>query len=210
MTIIVTDELHYEPGKFLKVFNFSDGSTDPDELNVRGVIKDDKNDVVCMSFGNTPEVVTTDIDGLNNLIAPLVNDTTRFFASYEGTVLRVWYYEGLGWFLSTHRKLSAAKSKWGHDQTFKQLFDRALRVLNLNWDSFTATLDTNKIYVCYVASVRTARSALVYLNRHCTSLVPSIAAKASSLTSLVRTTCCQVRKRSPPSKHLMTLCRTFR
>jgi len=152
MTIIVTDELHYEPGKFLKVFNFSDGSTDPDELNVRGVIKDDKNDVVCMSFGNTPEVVTTDIDGLNNLIAPLVNDTTRFFASYEGTVLRVWYYEGLGWFLSTHRKLSAAKSKWGHDQTFKQLFDRALRVLNLNWDSFTATLDTNKIYVVLLRS----------------------------------------------------------
>lgn len=164
MTIIVTDELSYGPDKVLRIYNYEDGTTDPLILNIRGLIKNEKDEVVCKSFGYTPEVLANDVDGLNNLIAPLVNDGTRFFASYEGTVLRVWNHPEVGWFLSTHRKFSAAKSKWGHNQTFSQLFQRALSAINLGtWEEFTARLDPSKIYVILLRSFHENRKVCLGL-----------------------------------------------
>lgn len=119
MSIIVTDQCDN-----LKVYHYDDGTTDRELQNIRGIIKDgDK--VVCKSFGYTPEVLASDSQKLNDEISPLVTTETKFFKAYEGTILRVWQYQDI-WHLSTHRKINAFKSKWGHNSTYGELFCRAL------------------------------------------------------------------------------------
>lgn len=49
----------------------------------------------------------------------------NFFDAYEGTILRMFYFSGQ-WFLSTHRKLNAFRSKWASKNSFGDLFTRAL------------------------------------------------------------------------------------
>lgn len=48
-----------------------------------------------------------------------------FFPSYEGALLRVFNVSGK-WYLSTHRKLDAFRSKWACRDSFGELFIRAL------------------------------------------------------------------------------------
>lgn len=48
-----------------------------------------------------------------------------FYPSYEGALLRLFYFSGK-WFLSTHRKLDAFRSKWSSKESFGTLFLRAL------------------------------------------------------------------------------------
>lgn len=158
MSIIVTDELSYEKGT-LKVLNYQDGETNKELLDIRGIIKNERDEVVCKSFGYTPEVVldadpTTmgGIEELNEYIAPMVNDSTRFFVSYEGTILRLWSYQG-DWFISTHRKIHANKSKWGCEIPYTELFQRAAQKLNFD----TSQLNPDKIYVVLLRSFKLNR-----------------------------------------------------
>ena len=151
MSIIVTDELKLDNGETLTVYHYDDHVTDPETMNVRGIVKNNQDQVVCKTFGYTPEVLANDNDGLNRFISPLVNETTKCFLSYEGTLLRIWFYAGR-WFLSTHRKLDASRSRWGCNQSYGQLFNRALQPLvgaeaNESFNTFTSWLDTNKVYV---------------------------------------------------------------
>ena len=149
MSIIITDQY-----KDLTIYHYDDFTTDPDMLNVRGVVKNDQDQVVCKTFGYTPEVVVTNHTELNAKIAPLITESTRFFKSYEGTLFRVWSYQG-EWFLSTHRKFSASRSKWGCKKTYAELFLSALKTA-LNGDEhpsavfniWTSSLNPEKIYVC--------------------------------------------------------------
>lgn len=48
-----------------------------------------------------------------------------FYKSYEGTLLRLFYFSGK-WFLTTHRKLNAFKSRWSGQDSFGTLFCIAL------------------------------------------------------------------------------------
>jgi hypothetical protein len=148
----------------LTVINYKDGVTDVAALNIRGIIKNSAGDIVCKSFGYTPEVLANDGEKLNTLISPLICAETRAYKSYEGTILRVWNYNGK-WLLSSHRKVDASKSKWGHTQSFGELFRRALKQLpysasialpteELDWFSWycTSFLNPNKIYVFMLLS----------------------------------------------------------
>jgi hypothetical protein len=49
----------------------------------------------------------------------------RSFISYEGTLIRVFYFKNK-WFVSTHRKLDAFKSKWSSRETFGESFTKGL------------------------------------------------------------------------------------
>lgn len=103
----------------------------------------------------------------------------RFYPSYEGTLLRVYYVkkpagepgtsaEGK-WFISTHRKLDASKSRWGSAKSFKQLFvqgvmhdlllntelDQKLNITDESCDFFTefcSVLDKDKQYAFLLRS----------------------------------------------------------
>lgn len=83
-----------------------------------------------------------------------------FYDAYEGTVLRMFFFAGK-WFLSTHRKLNAFRSKWSCKDSFGTLFKQSLdaecqddptfasRLGNGEniLEKFQSTLDTTKQYM---------------------------------------------------------------
>jgi hypothetical protein len=85
-----------------------------------------------------------------------------FYTAYEGALLRLFYFSGK-WFLSTHRKLNAFRSKWSSRESFGTLFKRALEdevTFNMNLrerlgdstddnilDRFQDSLDKTKQYM---------------------------------------------------------------
>lgn len=50
----------------------------------------------------------------------------RFFDSHEGALIRMFYYAGK-WWMTTHRKLNAFKSKWGGGESYGTTFKAALK-----------------------------------------------------------------------------------
>lgn len=96
-----------------------DNNTDEQIQNCRGLVyKDDK--PFLKSFGYTPIFTKDTIPmELHNL------SQFRFFESFEGTLLRLFYNDiNDKWYLSTHRKLNAEKSFWGSSETFGEKFNR--------------------------------------------------------------------------------------
>jgi len=79
--------------------------------------------LVMKAFSYTDEYSHTDVDTLINLMTPF--DQWSFYSAYEGALLRLFYFSGR-WFLSTHRKLNAFRSKWASRESFGTLFKRAL------------------------------------------------------------------------------------
>lgn len=65
--------------------------------------------------------------------------------SFEGTVIRVFNHSSK-WFMSTHRKLNAEKSRWGSALSFGEMFKWSLPG-DLVWDTFTEQLDPKNVYV---------------------------------------------------------------
>ena len=167
MGIIQTDQFEN-----LKVYHYQDGTTDKSLLDIRGIIKATEmvNDelvekVVCKSFGYTPEVLVNDFENLNALISPMVTYDTKFFKAYEGTILRVWNYNGK-WFLSTHRKINASQSKWGHSINYGRLFDMALEAASLtekSFDDYVKLLEPNKVYVFLLRTFQANRKVCTAL-----------------------------------------------
>jgi len=79
--------------------------------------------------------------------------------SFEGTVIRIFYHGK--WYISTHRKLDSGRSKWGSNNSFKDLFENALKEnynlslkdlftrLNLRCQyTFMLMADENTRFVC--------------------------------------------------------------
>ena len=79
--------------------------------------------MVIKSLGYTNEYTKEDIEIVEKQLSDLKN--TKIFESHEGTLLRVYYFNNK-WFVSTHRKLDANKSKWSCKDSFGILFRRAV------------------------------------------------------------------------------------
>jgi len=76
----------------------------------------------------------------------------RFFPSYEGTLVRLYYHKN-EWRLSTHKKLSAFKSRWASRHSFGDIFIKNIRdIYNIHlpeetiFEWFTNQLDKERIY----------------------------------------------------------------
>lgn len=106
---------------------------------------------------------TTDYTSNDDLEA-VVGDFSNIsvFDAYEGTLLRAFYFGGK-WFLSTHRKLDAFRSKWTSRDSFGELFTRALSNHDINdfmfpdlegdiLERFLNSLDKNKQYMFLLRS----------------------------------------------------------
>lgn len=118
--IILTDRWNN-----LEVYHYEDGTTDPALFEFRGIVKHGDT-IVCKTFGYSPEVLVNDEAALEQQILPLLASNVTLYKSVEGTLLRLWCYEG-EWHVSTHRKVDAFRSKWGHDtSSYGQLFLRAI------------------------------------------------------------------------------------
>jgi len=98
-------------------------ATEPAYLKrCRGIVYDG-NKLVLEALPYTEEYPNK-IDVLSKAL-PLDLSTYKVFPSYEGTLLRVFNYEGK-WYTTTHRKLDATRSKWGSSKSFGQYFEEAL------------------------------------------------------------------------------------
>ena len=126
----ITDE-----DQFLTVWNHNSDVRNTDS-KFRGCITDKENKIICPSLGYTLEY---NIKNKDNCVDHLTNMSEwKWYYSMEGTMLRLYNYQNK-WRLSTHKKLSAFKSRWSCNLTFGEMFVDALRSIfhdreNYHWN----------------------------------------------------------------------------
>ena len=119
--------------------------------------------LVMQAFPYTIEYTHMDTDTINKNLGDIINQC-KFFDAYEGTLIRMFYFEDR-WYISTHRKLNAFRSKWAARESFGTCFKKALDQLyddnedfrnsipdgqeNL-LDRFQSTLNKDKQYMFLV------------------------------------------------------------
>lgn len=108
----------------LDLFCYNRCSNDEDDFvkQCRGLVFHG-DDLVMKAFSYTDEYSHTETETLNRLFANF--SEWSFYTAYEGALLRLFHFGGR-WFLSTHRKLNAFRSKWASRESFGTLFKRAL------------------------------------------------------------------------------------
>ena len=89
----------------------------------RGVVFKDTT-IVMRAFPYTLEIDHCKREQIDNSISSVFKDCS-FYDSYEGTLIRMFNFSGR-WFISTHRKLNAFRSKWSSKESFGTSFKRAL------------------------------------------------------------------------------------
>lgn len=112
-----------------------------DEKNIqacRGLVYE-KDDLVLKAFSYTPDYTMVDIVELEEKYPNL--SEYKFFESYEGTLIRVFYHHK--WYISTHRRLDAFKSKWSSKTSFGDLFVDALEYENTLSEKTIPTSETS-------------------------------------------------------------------
>jgi hypothetical protein len=98
-------------------------NTDSDLLKRCRGVAFHKDDLVLQAFPYTAEFNGDELSLLEDELRDFSH--FRFFDSYEGALLRVFNFNGK-WFLSTHRKLNAFRSKWASRDSFGTHFKKAL------------------------------------------------------------------------------------
>jgi len=81
-------------------------------------------DIIMKAFPYTPEFSVNEEEELKQNIGPILENVV-IFEAHEGALIRVFYYMDR-WYISTHRKLDAFKSKWSSKKSFGTLFREAL------------------------------------------------------------------------------------
>ena len=89
----------------------------------RGVVFHGQN-IVMKAFPFTVEYPHSNYDDIDEDLSEVLGQT-RVFDAHEGALIRVFYFNGK-WYVSTHRKLDAYRSKWASRQTFGELFEQAI------------------------------------------------------------------------------------
>lgn len=102
----------------LKLWNyeFCDNESSDEIKKNRGLVKTDDGRLVCPSFGYTEEYSAGDEN------VEIIKENWRWFYSCEGTLLRLFHHNN-HWYLCTHKKLDAYKSRWSCKFTFGELFE---------------------------------------------------------------------------------------
>ena len=117
------------------------------EKNIRGVILDSdfiNFNVIVPSLPYTEDIILQD----RSQQFPFTTDgsTNKYYVSFEGTVIRVFFYNG--WRVATTRKINAYNSRWGGPVSFGTLFEEAVeKTLNTTFDEFLSTLSVEKQYM---------------------------------------------------------------
>lgn len=141
----------------------------PEELKqCRGLVFAGEN-MVLRSFGFTPEYNETQVETIESSVS-----NYRFFEAEEGCLLRMFYVEqNQKWYLATHRKLDAFKSRWSNDQSFGDMFLDALAeiVSGINRDDLltylTDRLDKSQAYFFLVRNTKDNRIVCEGSDRPC-------------------------------------------
>jgi hypothetical protein len=111
---------------------------DPVVKNCRGAILSDGK-LVLQTFGFTPELTPDQTEKIHALLPSI--EGTRVFESHEGSLLRIACINKK-WYIFTHRKLDAHRSKWASRESFGDLFEASLRAEYEENDDLKQKLDT--------------------------------------------------------------------
>lgn len=105
----------------LEIWSFSecDNDSSPEIKSQRGIVKNKDGEVIVSSFGYTDEFNTDEKEAIETKLGD--HSDWVFHLSLEATLLRMFCFQGQ-WYLSTHKKLNAFKSRWSCKQTFGELF----------------------------------------------------------------------------------------
>ena len=108
----------------LDMFCYVTCSNEDSELQkqCRGVVFN-KDTLIMKAFPYTPEYNHTQLDEIKNELGDLKK--WHFYESHEGCLIRMFYFNGK-WYISTHRKLNAFRSKWSSKDSFGMMFKNAL------------------------------------------------------------------------------------
>jgi hypothetical protein len=126
------------------------------------------NDLVMKAFPYTNEYNHIEIDDINKSLGDF-NDWS-FYEAQEGALVRVFNFGGK-WFVSTHRKLNAFRSKWSSNESFGTSLKNALSAEEENnqefrerlpegdniLDRFQSTLDVTKQYMFLIRNTKDNR-----------------------------------------------------
>ena len=130
----------------LQIYSYKSCTNDSsDELKAYRGLVFDENILVASSLGFTPEYNETEIPNLT------LADYS-FFSAEEGTLLRVFFHKK--WYLSTHRKLDAFKSRWGSNESFGDIF---LKSLNRSFDDLVSNLNEFNVYFFLIRNTKETR-----------------------------------------------------
>ena len=146
----------------LDMFCYVACSNEDSELHkqCRGVVFNENN-LVMKAFPYTPEYNDNQVDEIKNALGDLKK--WHFYESHEGCLIRMFHFNGK-WYVSTHRKLNAFRSKWSSSDSFGTMFKDALLIeeqYNFEFRNglkegndiiqrFEGTLDVNKQYMFIV------------------------------------------------------------
>jgi len=114
---------------------------DPDYVKTcRGLVFI-KDELILKAYSYSPDYCAND---WQTLVDTYGNDLSSFrcFDSYEGALIRVFYAQDK-WYISTHRRLNAFKSKWSSRISFGEMFAKSLAYENSLGGEFTTFVDEN-------------------------------------------------------------------
>ena len=130
----------------------------------RGVVFDETGNIVVQTFPYTSEFTSSNIEEITNSMTKPFSSYS-FYEAEEGAMIRMFYYK-TKWYISTHRKLDAFKSKWSSDESFGTMFKKAVEYeISVNeqlrlslpdnedmslFDRFKEILDKDKQYIFIV------------------------------------------------------------
>ena len=149
----------------LDMFHYITCNDEDNELikRCRGVVFNGEK-LVMNGFPYTVEMSNKNINDIHKYIDSNEFKNCKVFKSHEGTLIRMFYFNNK-WFMTTHRKLDAFKSKWASKESFGTYFKKALEQElisneNLkknfpsgdksNLEKFQSLLDTSKQYMFLV------------------------------------------------------------
>lgn len=113
-------------------------SSDKNMKSCRGVVVYDDN-VLLQTYGYTSEYTVEDKANLQNSL-PNIKDVVVHEA-HEGVLIRV-FNVNQKWYVTTHRKFDAFRSKWGSKQSFGEQFVNAVVAEYDNNEDFKTRVDT--------------------------------------------------------------------
>lgn len=128
--------------KNLLMFCYTNCSDEDSDLvkQCRGVVfHGDK--LVMKSFPYTEEYTNRDFNILKEKLKYMQD--WKFFESHEGTLIRMFYFKN-EWFISTHKKLNAFRSKWASKVSFGSSFVKALEFYSERNEKFNKELGDSK------------------------------------------------------------------
>lgn len=143
----------------LYCYNKCENSENEFVKNCRGLVFH-KDSLILKAYSYTPEYPDDNCDDLKSQLGDDFSNY-RFFDSHEGALLRVFYHNDK-WFVGTHRKLDAFRSKWSSKESFGEMFKKAIEFeysregnnirerigdTDTVYESFLNTLDKNLAYI---------------------------------------------------------------